>query len=75
MATILDTLVAEIVFKGDTKALDNVNQRLKAAFGSRFTRKLLAMPESEAQAKILTGEVLGWVARQFGLGTKEESGA
>ena len=29
MATILDTLVAEIVFKGDTKALDNVNQRLK----------------------------------------------
>ena len=29
MATILDTLVAEIVFKGDAKALDNVNQRLK----------------------------------------------
>ena len=29
MATVIDTLVAQIVFKGDTKALDNVNQRLK----------------------------------------------
>ena len=38
MATILDTLVAEIVFKGDTKALDNVNQRLK-----QFSTNLNAM--------------------------------
>ena len=29
MATVIDTLIAQIVFKGDTKALDNVNQRLK----------------------------------------------
>ena len=43
-----------------------------AAFGSRFTRKLLAMPESEAQAKILTGEVLAWTARQFGIDMKED---
>ena len=38
MATILDTLVAQIVFKGDTKALDNVNQRLK-----QFSTNLNAM--------------------------------
>ena len=38
MATILDTLVAEIVFKGDTKALDNVNQRLE-----QFSTNLNAM--------------------------------
>ena len=44
-----------------------------AAFGSRFSKKLLAMPESEAQAKILTGEVLAWVANKFGMSMKEDS--
>ena len=38
MATVIDTLVAQIVFKGDTKALDNVNQRLK-----QFSTNLNAM--------------------------------
>ena len=56
----------------DTEVADYATS-VMAAFGSRFTRKLLAMPESEAQAKILTGEILGWVADRFGIGMKEES--
>ena len=55
----------------DTEVADYATS-VMAAFGSRFTRKLLAMPESEAQAKILTGEVLAWTARQFGIDMKED---
>ena len=46
---------------------------LMAAFGSRFSSKLLAMPEGAGQAKILTGEVLAWVVDKFGIGMKEEN--
>ena len=49
MATILDTLVAEIVFKGDTKALDNVNQRLK-----QFSTNLTDISQMESSAFINT---------------------
>ncbi len=42
-----------------------------AAFGSRVSRKISAMPDSEANVKILTGEVLAWTARQFGIDMKE----
>ena len=44
-----------------------------AAFGSRASKKLLAMSDSEPHVKILTGEVLAWVADRFGIGMKEES--
>ena len=45
-----------------------------AAFGSRASRKMLAMPDSEADAKIMTGEVLGWIANKFGIDIKEDDG-
>ena len=44
------------------------------AFGSRASRKMLAMPDSEADAKILTGEVLGWIASKFGIDMREGDG-
>ena len=46
-----------------------------AAFGRRVSRKISAMPNSEADAKILTGEVLAWTARQFGIDMKEDDDA
>ena len=61
------------IWTADTPEGADYATSVMAAFGSRFTRKLLAMPESEAQAKILTGEVLGWVADRFGIGMKEDS--
>ena len=38
MATVLDTLVTEIIFKGDTSALENMQKRL-----SNFTSNLNAL--------------------------------
>ena len=44
-----------------------------AAFGSRVSQKIMAMPDSEVNAKILTGEVLAWAVNKFGIDMKEES--
>ena len=43
-----------------------------AAFGSRASRQLLAMSESKPHVKILTGEVLAWVANKLGIEMKED---
>ena len=56
----------------DTEVADYATA-VMAAFGSRASRKLLAMSDTKPHVKILTGEVLAWITDRFGIGMKEDS--
>ena len=55
----------------DPKVAAETAASLMAGFGSRLSKKLLAMPERDLNVKVPTGEVLAWVGRHFGIDMEE----
>ena len=60
------------IWTADTPEGADYATAVMAAFGSRASRKLLAMSDTKPHVKILTGEVLGWVANKLGIEMKED---